>query len=245
MKPITTMGIAFAAAGFKPTGDRLMDIAIEAWTKWSTLSGAAARTKHVEDALRGDLTWALISQYGGPRDISSAISRLLNDAKEMIAARQPRKDASKDAGGGHSPIELQDSDAPAQPSNSGGHIAHEPQRRAAAGTERKGDQGATATQSTTVSLAALADKHAAASQSRIHVEMRLADKLLINGKPLRRCIVSEVRAWAGERERDAGFAWRDFIFARNLTANLPGNEVIGERWRDEEIEEFYDRAGHS
>lgn len=245
MKPTTTMGIAFAAAGFKPTGDRLMDIAIESWTKWSTLSGAAARTKYVEDALRGDLTWALISQYGGPRDISSAISRLLNDAKEMIAARQPRKDASKDAGGGQRGIETQGQSAPAQPSNSGSRLGSETQSDTAAGVESKGGRLQGETPKLGASLAALADKHAAASQSRIHVQMRLADKILINGKPLRRCIVSEVRAWAGERERDAGFAWRDFIFARNLTANLPGNEVIGERWRDDEIEEFYDRAGHS
>lgn len=234
--PETSMALAFAAAGIKLTGDKLMDVAMEAWTKWSTLDGAGARTKHVSAALQGEMTWALINQYGSRRMLDDAISRLLNDAKEMIASQQPKKKAER----GRLHVDAHERSLPGKASGSGGHASTEPQRLSAVGPDRKGGSPPHETQSQT---ATLADKHAAASAARLHVEMRLADKILINGKALRRCTVGEVRAWADERQRVARSGWRDYLFAQHLIANLPGNEVIGQRWRDNEIEDFYARAG--
>lgn len=236
----TAIAAAFAAAGIKRAEDRLIGVGIEAWGKWSSLQGAGARMDHVRRELRADadLTWTFIKEYGLEDAVTRAISRLLNDAREAIAAQQPRK-----RGDARVPVEAHTRGAPSTGSDRGGPARHEAQSTISAPTGRKGGQTSDETHPRIAPLATLSDKHAEASAARLHVELRLADRIIVNGVPLRRCTVRDVRIWADGRQREARNGWRDYLFAQHLIANLPGNEVIGERWRDNEIEDFYARAG--
>jgi len=236
----TAIAAAFAAAGIKRPEERVMAIAIEAWRKWSALQGAGARTDHVRRELRADadLTWAFIKEYGLEDAVTRAVSRLLNDAREAIAAQQPRK-----RGDARVSVEAHTRGLPGTASDRGGRARPETHATSASPVGRRGGQTTDETQTGTAPLATLSNKHAEASAARLHVELRLADRIIVNGVPLRRCTVRDVRIWAEGRQREARNGWRDYLFAQHLIANLPGNEVIGERWRDNEIEDFYARAG--
>jgi len=236
----TALAAALAAAGIKRPEERLMDVAIAAWDEVSSLQGTLAREDRVWRELRADaeLTWAFIREYGLEDAFKRAISRLLNDAREVRAAQLPkRRDESRVS------VEAHTRGAPGTASGQGGQTSPETHAGSAALTGRKGGQTSDATHSPVASLASLSDKHAEAAAARLHVELRLADQIIINGIPLRLCTVRDVRIWAEARQREARNGWRDYLFAQHLIANLPGNAVIGLRWRDNEIEDFYARAG--
>lgn len=69
------------------------------------------------------------------------------------------------------------------------------------------------------------------------------DTVLIGGRPIRFALVSAARQWADMVERDANNLMVDATFIRNLCANLPGDAVIGDKWKDtDEVERLYERS---
>lgn len=69
------------------------------------------------------------------------------------------------------------------------------------------------------------------------------DFVMVQGRPLRYTIVAEARLWADQCERDAQTLVIEAIFIRNLCANLPGHQVLGDHWTDaDEVERIYERA---
>jgi hypothetical protein len=75
-------------------------------------------------------------------------------------------------------------------------------------------------------------------------DLGVVDIVLIDGKPIGDCSVSEVRAWAARRDADRRAAGRDVQFALNLVANLPAGTVIREHWAPmlNDVDKMYDRA---
>lgn len=69
------------------------------------------------------------------------------------------------------------------------------------------------------------------------------DTFLINGVPLRFITVSDARKWAKMIDDDIRMWKTDATFIRNLCANLSGDMVIGEVWKDvQEIDRLYESS---
>lgn len=69
------------------------------------------------------------------------------------------------------------------------------------------------------------------------------DTVLIGGMPVRFSLVSAARQWADMVEKDANNLMVDATFIRNLCANLPGDAIVGDNWRDmDEVERLYERS---
>ena len=66
----TAMTEAFAAAGYKPPPERLMQCAFDAWTKYPGFQGAGARRDHIAALLR-DL-WAEWRRATKPPSVAEA-----------------------------------------------------------------------------------------------------------------------------------------------------------------------------
>lgn len=67
------------------------------------------------------------------------------------------------------------------------------------------------------------------------VRRSILQTFLVNGQPIGSATVSEARAWARSRQRDAKFV-------ELLTANLPDAAVIGERRSAEDADALYQQA---
>lgn len=266
--PDTALAGAFVRAGISRDDpwERLLDIAKQAWTKWSTADAGGARRDYVTSHLVYEMTWALVSKLN-PSGRVQLIGQLLNEAKRQIEDERPIRDAGhKPAGGGQLPLDAHRSVAPANPFRDAGHPAGDghndrdsPVAPAVTASFRdhakpqaeRGSESASGWASpkiippTAPNLTALADKQAAAGRARAGniAELCRLDTVMIGARAIGDCTVAEVRLWAEQRAADQRAAGRDVRFALSLIgANLGSNEIIRKWVRPDEADEIYNRA---
>lgn len=105
--------------------------------------------------------------------------------------------------------------------------------------------GAAAPPKPKVDIAEMARRQRIAHKSKVEEIVRQSrlETIMVFGKPIGDCSVSEVRLWIDAREREAHEALADVRFAKALVSNLTGNVIIRETWRDmDEVEKLYERA---
>lgn len=88
-------------------------------------------------------------------------------------------------------------------------------------------------------------KHDEAVLTRAAVKRGLLDTMMVFGKPIGDCLVSEVKTWADVRETEMHEASRDVRFARALVSNLASGERVRDWWggpREAEVEAIYASA---
>jgi hypothetical protein len=255
----TALAEAFKAAGWQKPNDRLLGIALEAWGKWPAATMAGARRDFVVQRISGEMTYALIVGWQANM-IPQAVGWLLNQAREAI---ENEKNAAKAAGRGQRGGDTQVVVAPTNLSGGmpvgGGQVHVDTQRDDAPATPKdatpQAERQSEAAKETAASiphppprsnLTVLAEKQAARAKTSAAVQIKLSrlDTVLIDGKPIGDCSVSEVRAWAARRDADRRAAGRDVQFALNLVANLPAGTVIREHWAPmlNDVDKMYDRA---
>jgi coenzyme F420-reducing hydrogenase delta subunit len=88
-------------------------------------------------------------------------------------------------------------------------------------------------------------RHDEAVLTKAVVKRGLLDTMLVFGKPIGDCLVSEVKTWADVRETEMHEAGRDVRFARSLVSNLANGERVRDWWggpREAEVEAIYASA---
>lgn len=88
----TALGLALADAGYEAPEAKLLQIGVEAWTKWPQVIAAGARRDFVKAKLRADLSWILMEQYQ-PAILSQAVGWLLAEAERSIKDAAPARRA--------------------------------------------------------------------------------------------------------------------------------------------------------
>ena len=233
MSEQTAMAEAFTAAGYKPPPERLMQCAFEAWTKYPGGQGAGARRDHIAVLLRGELTWRLVEDHA-PRALTEAIEALLRRAGGAISAQAPN---------GRVPVRAHDRALPGEGAiaDTKPSLAAPPRDTAARGGQGGGRIEGETHAEIAPSLAAAADKHAAAMRARAATVVRLSklDTFLVNGQKIGDLTPHEALGWAASRERDVRFV-------RMLVQNLPLGRPIRESVAPETADELFARAeaGH-
>lgn len=88
----TALGAAFADAGYASPQAKLLQIGVDAWTKWPQAAGGGARRDFVKSHLRAELSWTLMEQCQAAA-LTHAIGWLLTEASQSIqdAAPAPRR----------------------------------------------------------------------------------------------------------------------------------------------------------
>lgn len=248
LKETTALGTALESVGILPADRRLMQDAVDAWAAFPGENRAAERRECLTNRLRGEKTFALL-ELCEPQALPRLIGRLL------LLARGEIREAAKTADGDRIRRDTQLARVPADDAGQGSSDAHtncagivtlprdagSPRGSHAASSVATPNAGSPRGSN----LSVLADKQAAAGRQRLATEIRLSrlDTVLVDGKPIGDCLVSEVRAWAQRRKDDARTAGRDASFALNLVANLPGDAIIRQWWkRTEEVDQLYTRA---
>lgn len=245
---MNAIALALKQAGFQTPEDRLTQLAVEAWAKYPGANAGSLRRSHVMNALSGEMTWALLSVWGEKSALGLAVGHMLNKL-------EPKKTS---AGGGQSRIDTQCLRAPDTPSRDDAkpeaERRSEPARKAATPTN---DQpaaplpfgqlidGTGQSQKRAEMLKSLADKQFARTTQTVKTAIRLSklDTVMVGNKPIGDCTVFEVKRWAESRLADHRAAARDARFAMILVANLEGNKVIRDHWKDpNEVDAQYARA---
>ena len=236
MQTETAISSALRAAGWQLPDERLFTLALAAWAKYPNFQGDGARAAHVREALRGEMTWCLLEHFQ-PRVLTEAITSLLRDAAEKIAAeREPKRDGVRavPAGDGASAGSKPRSETPLSGTqqNPRGDASH---------GRHAGGQGVHDTQTGLAprvpSMKELADKHTAAVVSKFATMVRMSklDTFVVNGQKIGDLTAAEATRWAGARERDARFV-------RMLTANLPPDRPIRQFISADEADKIYAAA---
>lgn len=221
---MTALAEALRSAGVVPARERLTEITVAAFKANPKWDGAR---DIVFNAVRNDaaLLWALFEPYR-----AVAVQKLLTDvAQQMRADEMARQRAGKRMA------------AAAEVPPAAATTRSEPRKvplRVASTNER--DRGGHVWGE---NQAAFAPSRSGMDAVARVVRQSLLDTFQINGRPIGDCAVSEVRAWAERRQKDARTAGRDARFAMALVANLPGGEVIRSWWKDpDEVERIFKRA---
>ena len=228
----TAFAVAFQRAGYEAPEDALKRLAFEAYQRWSGDRFSRERRAYVEKKLQNEMTYFLMSSWEGSRALDMAIGQLLNRTQKEIEAEQPQKKAEKSAGGSLLPLEPHEARAPAEPIR--GHSIGETHLRAASGSEPASH-----------SLKPTGDAPTPPSNDRyndtIAAKLQMAQKLtkldtvMVNDRPLGTLTVHEARRWA----KANGVVAR---FIHLVTANMPGNWVIGDHAPKDLLDEQYARA---
>lgn len=232
---MTALAEALDKAGYQSPEQRLRDIAVEAWTKWSRKEAGEARRQFVANKLRHELTWTLIELWQ-PQALIMAVGRLLNSVEKEIAAQRPQEigghQCNESHGGyassddrSHAHDDPQESTSPAVPLNQG-PLRCDAQPRSALGGELAN-----------IPAPSTKDSYAEATESRISYASRLSklDQFNVNGQKLRYARVSEIR----ESANSLGVR---SIFYKHLTANMADHWILGDYVNDEMAEQMYERA---
>jgi len=260
----TAMKLAFDNAGYTGESDlafaKALQIADEAWRKWSSQSAGGARRDYVKGMLRREMTWAMLERCQ-PQALALGITWLLNEAEQRIRSQRPIDAGHKPAGGGHLKADTQEPVAPANPSRDAGQPAGDGHRDPDAQvphavTPSSPDHPPPKSVDGSAAAIAIAtpmvepppapprDRTAERVAASVVVAVSLChlDTVKIDGKPIGDCLVSEVRVWAERRKDDARQAGRDARFALSLVANLPGGEIVRKWVRPDEADKQYARA---
>jgi hypothetical protein len=253
----TALASAFKQAGFVTSSERLRNIAVEAWTRWSKPLESSDRLAFVREKLQGEITWHMMEQFA-PMALRDAVNALMRDTAELIAAEREKNRGGIRAvpgSGGQCAKETQSWPAPAAkfipPAQAGGRsgstkdVANPITAPSAAPNLL--DRGVADIVRVThhlrhkpgygLTLTEMADKQAAAGAARLaaHVRLSKLDTFLINGQKIGDVTASEAVAWAGSRDRDVRFV-------RLLTANLPPDRPIREFVSAEDADTLYASA---
>lgn len=229
---MSALAKAFERAGYV---DPLDKAAQDAWMRFP--NRAAERRGYVRQELMSKSLLVALLQRFRPQMLQQAIAESIGQL--LLEAERDIRDAAKAAGGGQRIRGAHKGDAPAKWSWTDVQDAGASQR--GEGAMR---QMVSSDMSPPASITRMADRQAQRMQSRLATEVRLSklDTVLIDGKKIGDCTVSEVREWAKLRLSDARAAKRDALFALNLTANLQGGTIIRNVWKPEDVDAIYQRA---
>ena len=256
---MTDMAGALRKAGYPSSFERLINIAMDAWShvKAHDWDGNLARHRYVRDRLAGEMTFEMMKEWH-PTALNEAIKILLQSANPK---HQGSVVGFLPTGRGHATSDTQAPNAPAisspDPAKAGGE-GHEDfgiQEERAPATddvqppaERRSEPASRSSIPITAtparpSLSTLSDKLAARTKANGIVMVRLSKldeiKVLVGGieRPLRKCTAGEVRAWAAWAKKQPMYAQ----FAERLVSNFDSNMVVGDIWKDREseIEKIY------
>lgn len=191
---MTAMAAALTKAGVLSAEDRLMQLAIEAWTRSPGAGADIKRREYMNDKLRGEMAYSLFAQYDKAL-LGVAIAWILTKAEQAIVAQRPGRPVAKF-------------------SDHAAKRGSEPTRR----TPTPSRQTSAAS-----NLTALADKQAARAAASVATAVRLSrlDTFVINGQKIGDLTTAEANAWAGSRERDARFVR---LLTANLPPDRPIRE---------------------
>lgn len=220
----TALGQAFLSAGYKPSPKEPIQIALEAWAKWSSGTGDEARRNYVVQRLRDDMTWKGIEQWQ-PTILTQFVRWLLDSAKAIIEAERPkRRDAGHKpaAGGGHYQLDNHLSDAPASQPNTRQSRVGEGLGQCSAENHR------IRAQPSPPSTAGMA-----AASAIVHLS--ILQTIKIEGRAIGDWGAGEARSWA----RRTGINVR---FVEMLTHSLPDTDKISKWIKPHEAEVIWKRA---
>lgn len=214
---VTAMEFALRKSGVKLPGEKLSDLCMDAVRTFSKRSG---QRKHVADALRGELTFALIESWK-PAALGEAIGYALDRAQDAVNAEEAEKHPEK-------------AEAAAA-------------ARVAAAIKREQRENAEPIPFTIPQPLTSWDREGkfandeakAAKQFgalvRTAVKLSKLDDFMVNGQPIGDLTPEEANGWASSRERDARFV-------RLLTAGLPPGRPIRLSRKGDEADKLYAAA---
>lgn len=223
----TAMREAFDRAGWRNPRDHAIEIAVEAWTKWSTPSRAPTRRNYLKERLTDDMIWQLLDrwQYQGA---TKFLNFVLEEAARTIRTEAPSPEKIK---------------------TKKSETRHQREKREEAKRElqRRLDVAAEATAhfdythpEEVVKREIEDHSQYVAEKTRRTVKAKSVARLntfLIDGTPLADCTAREALAWCDRQERDVEFV-------RNLCHGVPLDDTLG-RWYGTaplEVEEIWQRV---
>jgi hypothetical protein len=212
----TNMGIALRKGGVLPIGERLSELFLDACR---THTRPGAQRAHVTDALRGELTYALLQDWK-PSVIGEMIGYGLDRARKQLdaEARAENPDvlehAHAAAAARHRRTDLPEQEpivlnmpSPVTTWDREGRFAN--------------DEARAATRANAL--------------FRTAVKLSKLDSFMVNGQPIGDLTPEEANGWAGSRERDASFV-------RMLTAGLPPGRPIRLSRNGDDVDALWEAA---
>jgi hypothetical protein len=213
----TVMELALRRSGVKLPGEKLSDLCMDAVRTFNKRSG---QRKHVSDALRGELCFALIEQWR-PSALGEAIGWALDRAQATLEAEEAEKHPEKAEAAAAARIAA----AVKREQRENAEPIPFTMPQPITGWDREGkfanDEAKAAKQ-----FGALA---------RTAVKLSKLDDFMVNGQPIGDLTPEEANGWAASRERDARFV-------RLLTAGLPAGRPIRQFRKGDEADKLYAAA---
>lgn len=269
----TAIGHAFAAAGYEPPDQKLRRLIREAIGRtndntnrtYGQVMGAVGNSLELLFTMTQDYHRAAFNDWIKKERDAIAVERAKiqqqqKDSGARTTTNPTTATPQSSAGGATNPVsaphtesvggqpqgETQIRSAPnsagepnAPGTHSEGHVRPETQERRAPAKAGTGNPGSSRP------LTAGEARKLGWREAREHT-MRVVcrlDTFMVNGRPVGDLTVSEAREWAKERQTTAREAARDTRFVLILCANLRGDMVLRDHWKNaDEIESLYKKA---